>query len=563
MKINEVRRDKTTGMAMVGRALVRRRRKPTSLLMVLCVLVSFQLSAQTNNDKNISNSPFFDAEPSLAINPTNPDNIVAAWMSVFGLRIGIKTRHSTDGGATWGTIQQIPHQFPSYQSADPSLVFSRAGAAYLCYIDYKNNSLDSGGVFICKSTNGGASWNMPVLVRDVRETSDLALDRPWIAADKSGGARDGHLYVTSKPAPWSTPPYHLHLKRSTDGGTTWSTDILVDDASFPVVQQSMGVVGVGPTGRLHIVFVSPQGIVGRLACASSPDGGATFQKSVIHNSFGSPDTNYQNGYTLAVNPLIDGNLVVASIDNRNGDPDVLLSYSTNAGANWTLPRRVNDDAIGNGVGQDMVWADFSPNGTLGIAWRDRRLNGPTATVPFDVFTTISTDGGATTRPNRKISSAISAFSSLIRGNDFLGVALDNQNIHVDWGDYRNNNWEIYYNKEAFTTFTGVEELGGVPTKFRLEQNYPNPFNPTTEIRFQIAEVRGQKSEVRGQKSAVSHVTLKVYDVLGKQISMLVNEKLAAGNYSVNFDGNNLASGVYYYTLTADGFVQTKAMVLMK
>ncbi|MEK7249677.1 MAG: hypothetical protein AAB209_04560, partial [Bacteroidota bacterium] len=77
--------------------------------MLLCVLISFRLSAQPNDDKNISNSPFFDAEPSLAINPTNPDNIVAAWMSVFGLRIGIKTRHSTDGGATWGTIQQIPH----------------------------------------------------------------------------------------------------------------------------------------------------------------------------------------------------------------------------------------------------------------------------------------------------------------------------------------------------------------------------------------------------------------------------------------------------------------------
>jgi hypothetical protein len=199
----------------------------------------------------------------------------------------------------------------------------------------------------------------------------------------------------------------------------------------------------------------------------------------------------------------------------------------------------------------MVWADFSPNGTLGIAWRDRRLTGPTATVPFDVFTTISTDGGATTRPNRKISSASSTFSSLTRGNDFLGVALDNQNIHVDWGDYRNNNWEVYYNREAFTTFTGVKWLDSVQTEFRLEQNSPNPFNPTTTIFFAISV---------GTRHASS---LRMYDVLGRHVATLVNEQLPAGNYSVNFDGNNLASGVYYYTLTADGFVQTKAMVLMK
>ena len=83
-----------------------------------------------------------------------------------------------------------------------------------------------------------------------------------------------------------------------------------------------------------------------------------------------------------------------------------------------------------------------------------------------------------------------------------------------------------------------------------------PFNPFTAIQFQLPEVGGQKSDV-------SHVTLNVLDVLGKEISTLVNEELPAGTYSINFDGNNLASGVYYYTLTSGGFIQTKVMVLMK
>ena len=107
------------------------------------------------------------------------------------------------------------------------------------------------------------------------------------------------------------------------------------------------------------------------------------------------------------------------------------------------------------------------------------------------------------------------------------------------------------------TLLAVEETNaGMPNQFALYQNFPNPFNPTTEIRFQISEVRGQKSEN-------SHVTLKVYDVLGREVRTLVNEELKAGSYKVTFDASNLASGIYFYKLTAGSFVDTKKMVLMR
>jgi len=103
-----------------------------------------------------------------------------------------------------------------------------------------------------------------------------------------------------------------------------------------------------------------------------------------------------------------------------------------------------------------------------------------------------------------------------------------------------------------------------PEQFALDQNYPNPFNPTTEIRFQIAEVRGQKS-------AVSHVTLKVYDVLGREVRTLVSEELKAGSYETTFDAHGLASGVYFYRLQAGDpslrsgqwFTQTKRLSLLR
>jgi len=89
----------------------------------------------------------------------------------------------------------------------------------------------------------------------------------------------------------------------------------------------------------------------------------------------------------------------------------------------------------------------------------------------------------------------------------------------------------------------------IPKNFLLEQNYPNPFNPSTAIAYQL--------------SAASEVTLEVFDVLGREVAVLVSEWQTQGNYKVTFDGSNLSSGLYFYRLSAGGFVATKKMILTK
>lgn len=102
----------------------------------------------------------------------------------------------------------------------------------------------------------------------------------------------------------------------------------------------------------------------------------------------------------------------------------------------------------------------------------------------------------------------------------------------------------------FQSVISVETLSTeVPDRFSLEQNYPNPFNPVTNLEFRI--------------SKLGFVSLKIYDVLGKEVKTLVNEKLSPGNYKVEFDGSNLTSGVYFYRLTAGEFTDTKRMMLVK
>ena len=94
----------------------------------------------------------------------------------------------------------------------------------------------------------------------------------------------------------------------------------------------------------------------------------------------------------------------------------------------------------------------------------------------------------------------------------------------------------------------------IPVTFHLFQNYPNPFNPVTKIKFQIPSV--------GTQRAVS-VQMKVYDILGKEVATLVNEEKPPGSYEVEFDGSNLASGIYIYRLTAGKFTESKKFILLK
>ncbi len=101
-----------------------------------------------------------------------------------------------------------------------------------------------------------------------------------------------------------------------------------------------------------------------------------------------------------------------------------------------------------------------------------------------------------------------------------------------------------------------------PTEFRLEQNYPNPFNPVTKISFVIPNVVGNLSS-QASRNDNTMVTLKVYDVLGKEVATLVNEVKSVGSYEVDFDASNLSSGVYFYQLKSGSFMQIKKMILLK
>lgn len=100
-----------------------------------------------------------------------------------------------------------------------------------------------------------------------------------------------------------------------------------------------------------------------------------------------------------------------------------------------------------------------------------------------------------------------------------------------------------------TPSTGIKKIEETANNYALKQNFPNPFNPNTLISYSIPKA--------------TYVNLIVYDILGQQIATLVNQKLDAGSYQVNFDGTGVASGIYYYKLTTGDFTSIKKMTLIK
>ena len=90
---------------------------------------------------------------------------------------------------------------------------------------------------------------------------------------------------------------------------------------------------------------------------------------------------------------------------------------------------------------------------------------------------------------------------------------------------------------------------GLPFKFELDQNYPNPFNPKTTISFALP--------------IHSFVTLGIFDLLGREVAMLVSQEKSAGTYNVAFDASKLSSGIYFYRLQAGSFTETKKLILLK
>jgi aminopeptidase N len=236
--------------------------------------------------------------------------------------------------------------------------------------------------------------------------------------------------------------------------------------------------------------------------------------------------------------------------------DILRAYSDDPDVKYGAAVTEDFQEIAETVsGLDMdyffyEWIYGENEPTYSIGWSKTNAGGNVYNVDMNIYQTVNTDPSYFTMPvqirfnTASGDTTVTLFNDAQTQNFQLQIVGEPMSVVFDPG-----NWILKNN----TTVTEVDDINS-PITFSLEQNYPNPFNPSTTIEYSIPEN--------------NFVKIKVYNVLGKEVATLVNEQMDAGIHQVEFSSHsgevrNLNSGVYFYTIEAGAYSETRKMVLLK
>ncbi len=381
------------------------------------------------------------SEASVAINPTNPRNVVVVSLAAGppgGPRITNYAYTTMDGGRHWTTVAQ--HNPDGRTQGDDVVTMDARGRAFRTYISFEGIRVARperawNGIFVSRSDDGGLTWGDPVPVVDHINTVKPFEDKPWLVTDNLPRSPNfGNVYLawTRFDEYGSASPHdstHILFSRSTDGGGSFSVPIRISDTGGDALDSDDTVEGavpvVGPGGEVYVAWAGPRGIV----FDRSMDGGWTFgeDRIIAGNPEGwdipLPGMERHNGLPVTDVDLSPGphrgRIYVNWIDMRNGDADVFVAASSDGGESWSEPVRVNDDPPSNGKHQLFTWLAVDPgDGSVNVVFLDRR---DTEGARQGVTLARSTDGG---RSFRNIPLEVEPFSC--PPNVFYGdyLALD-------------------------------------------------------------------------------------------------------------------------------------------
>lgn len=465
--------------------------------LFICV-ASFALTFFSfGQNVNVSGVNIFDGEPYLAIDPGNPQHLVAAWMGAqLGQKVTIKSAYSNDGGLTWSTPIWQPHQVVNNSSADVSLGYDLNGNLYMAYIDYDNDNFTNGGVFVRKSVDGGQTWGAAVeAISTVDCPNKLCVDRPWMVIDRSGGPLDGTIYVTSMNADQPTmviPPYNPFLSVSSDNGATFATPRYMDTLNFyagSTINQPMPSPTVTSNGTFMAIYPSyeplAQGPFAHLYIAKSTTAGVDIDHINAYTGTGNTisDPYLKKGSLFKSNPANASHLAYFFLKETSGDVDIYFMESFNGGTTWSSQQRINQGPVGSGKLQDLVWADFDLDGDLAVCWRDRRNTASTGyAVPTEIYCAVRYKDSTNFSLDFAITDNQVAHDIILegKGNDFMNVQFLNDTVYAVWGDVRTGNLSIYLNKVSVAT--GVSSITTIAKESIVNPLvYPNPASESIRL----------------------------------------------------------------------------------
>ncbi|MBX2992426.1 MAG: T9SS type A sorting domain-containing protein [Bacteroidetes bacterium] len=517
-------------------------------------------------------SLYWQTENSIAVNFSNFDQLMVSTMGrIPGSNPVVHQTwaFSTDGGRTWPSSLQSESNPPSISNSygDPVAFFDRSGRAYYATLGAP------AGISITGTTDFGATWSPVTNADNALSTSD---DKVHAAADYSGTYPD-NIYAAWTD--FNVPGYPVFFNRSTNQGLNWGNRQALPIGS----NRGQGAhIAIGPNGEVYLTWAHYTTLTGvvevGIGLAKSVDGGETFSAPVV--AFPINGVRISNGFIPQINsrtmsyPYHDVDrsngprrgwiyVVTAELDTPStGQADIYVRRSTDAGETWSGSIRVNEADVGPGKWQFMPSLAVDPTtGDITVSYYSQDSVGFNFMV--NRCAAYSSDGGATWQ-NRIVSDVRTIWAPHIvpggtgYNGDYYETAAAGGKAWPCWTDRRSGSSAAYsraYVEIINYRVNAASEPVRNPVEFKLHQNYPNPFNPTTTIRYSLS------SQERG--GVRSLVTLKVFDVLGREVATLVDDVKEAGEHSVQFHANGLAGGVYFYQLSTNNFVQTMKLLLLR
>jgi len=484
-------------------------------------------------------------EPSIAVDRNNPNRIAIGWRQFNTITNNFRQAgyaYTADGGQSWtfpGVIE------PGIFRSDPVLGSDADGNFYY------NSLTVSGPDYLCnvfKSTDGGATWD--------GGTYAQGGDKQWMVVDKTNGAGRGNIYSN-----WTSNfsvCFPGFFTRSTDGNGSYDSCVVIPDDPF------WGTLDVGVNSELYVAGAgNTDFVLAKSTTALDSTQIVSWDATTVVDLDGqivafagssSPNPSGLHGQTwVAVDhssgPTSGNVYVLCSVRPDAGpDPlDVHFVRSTDGGLTWSAPVRVNDDTTAT-AWQWFGTMSVAPNGRIDVVWLDTRDN--PGTVLSSLYYSYSMDAGVTWAPNMRLSNSFDphvGWPQQQKMGDYYHMVSDNAGAHLAWAATFNGEQDVYYGH--VTLPVDVTEAENVPTEFSLSQNFPNPFNPSTTIRFALPRT--------------GTALLRVFNVLGKEVTTLVSGNLSAGTHIVNWEATGVSSGVYFYRLEAEEFTQTRKLVLLR
>lgn len=540
-----------------------------SVFFVLTFIVIFSDFCNCQYQNVLISAQFNPHEPSIMINPKNSNQIVAgACIYYFGADTSISGYYySTNGGLNWsGGVLLSTLARPS---GDPVIIVDTAGNFY--YIQNSNWAVVPpwDRHLVMKSTNGGMNWLTGSIYG---KNGNKAQDKPWGCVDWSNSIWRNNIYATWSEfsnilEPTTSDSSIILFTKSTNGGLNWSNPLRISKRKGDARDSSNTVEGAvpctGPNGEIYVSWSGPINLYSGqygIFFNKSTDGGNTWLDSerVAGEQPG--------GWSLVINGLIRcngfpvtccdisngpyrGNIYINFSDQRNGtsNTDIWLIKSTNGGLNWSAAKRVNND--NSNKHQFFNWMTIDQStGYLYFVFYDQRN---CASLTTNVYIARSTDGGETFQNSRVNTNTINLSTNVFMG-DYINISAANGHVRPIW---TGSPFTIY--TAIVDTFysIGINKISEeIPESFRLYQNYPNPFNPSTKIKYQIVKS--------------GFVNIKVFNVLGREITTLINEFHPAGIYETQFPNQsenvyNLPGGIYFIKMETDNFIAVNKMILLK